>query len=75
MVLNIENLNWIRPVIEEDDIEREIKMYARTEHEGVVVGRKVLILGGRDIESDHKMDFEVVVFHVNQLMLKLKGEE
>ena len=75
MVLNIENLNWIRPVIEEDDIEREIKMYARTEHEGVVVGRKVLILGGRDIESYHKMDFEVVVFHVNQLMLKLKGEE
>ena len=65
-IINMNNLCWIWPKVEIDDSIEEIKyLMNRTEHEIFSYGGKIYILGGRDVEKYHKMDFEVVMFQIN----------
>ena len=72
IILNAENLNWIHPSIEDSNnfLDEKNGLIDRTEHEIITLNRRVYILGGRNIENYHKMDFEVVMFHINSTKIK-----
>ena len=65
-IINMETLNWVWPQIEAEDPGEDTKyLISRTEHEIFSNGGKIYILGGRDIEQYHKMDFEIVTFQIS----------
>lgn len=66
MILNTETLNWIRPVMEEDDPDLDQKLLSRTEHGMFFNNGKFYVFGGRENEKYLKMDFEVITFHISQ---------
>ena len=59
MILNIESLNWIKPIYEPEDNFSPIWLTPRTEHEMFYNNGKIYILGGRDENNYCKMDFEL----------------
>ncbi len=61
VVLNLENYNWIKPIIGDSDGE---SLTARIEHQIFVHGEKLYIFGGLGDESILSMSFEVVEFEV-----------
>ena len=64
MILNIESLNWIKPIYEPEDNFSPIWLTPRTEHEMFYNNGKIYILGGRDENNYCKMDFECVQFEI-----------
>ena len=65
-IINVETMSWIYPGVEIEDPNEDVKyLMKRTEHEIFSNGGKIYILGGRDIEQYHKMDFEVVTFQIS----------
>ena len=68
MILNLEKMNWIRPLMEEDELDTEMMLMSeRTEHEMFSNMGKIFILGGRNSENYLKMDFEIATFQINQI--------
>ena len=68
MILNLVKMNWIRPLMEEDELDTErMLMSERTEHEMFSNMGKIFILGGRNSENYLKMDFEIATFQINQI--------
>lgn len=66
IILNMETLNWIHPVLDNDDLESEKKMLTeRTEHQMFSLNGKIFILGGRNSENYLKMDFEIAYFQIS----------
>ena len=62
-VLNLENYNWIRPIISDENNEGK-NLIARTEHQIFFHGEKLYIFGGLGEENILSMNFEVVEFEV-----------
>ena len=62
-VLNLENYNWIKPIIADDTGEGK-SLIGRIEHQIFFHGEKLYIFGGLGEESILSMNFEVVEFEV-----------
>lgn len=68
MILNLEKMNWIRPLMEEDELDMErVLMSERTEHEMFSNMGKIFILGGRNSDNYLKMDFEIANFQISKI--------
>ena len=63
VILNLENYNWIRPIIPDENEEGK-NLTARIEHQIFFHGDKLFILGGLGEESILSMNFEIVEFEV-----------
>ena len=63
MVLNLENYNWIRPIISDENNEGK-NLMARIEHQIFFHAEKLYIFGGLGEESILSMNFEIVEFEV-----------
>ena len=62
-VLNLENYNWIKPIIPNENGEAK-NLIARIEHQIFFHGDKLYIFGGLGDENILSMNFEVVEFEV-----------
>ena len=62
-VLNLENYNWIKPIIPNENGEPK-NLIARIEHQIFFHGDKLYIFGGLGEESILSMNFEIVEFEV-----------
>ena len=62
-VLNLENYNWIKPIINDDNGEGN-NLIARIEHQIFFHGDKLYIFGGLGDENILSMNFELVEFEV-----------
>ena len=62
-VLNLENYNWIKPIINDENGEGN-NLIARIEHQIFFHGDKLYIFGGLGDENILSMNFEVVEFEV-----------
>ena len=64
MILNIESLNWIKPIFEPENYYSPTWLIPRTEHEMFFNNGKIYILGGRNENNYCNMDFECVQFEI-----------
>ena len=62
-VLNLENYNWIKPIIADENGEGK-NLLARIGHQIFFYGEKLYIFGGLGEESILSMNFEIVEFEV-----------
>ena len=63
VILNLENYNWIKPIIPDENGEGK-NLMARIEHQIFFHDDKLYILGGLGEESILSMNFEIVEFEV-----------
>ena len=62
-ILNLENFNWIKPIISDKDNEGK-KIIERIEHQAFFHEDKLYIFGGLGEESILSMNFEIIEFSV-----------
>ena len=72
-VLNLENFNWIKPII--DDEKGEPNLIGRIKHEIFFSEDKLYILGGLGEENMLPMNFEIVEFEVTGFFDNLMLDE
>ena len=72
-VLNLENFNWIKPII--DDEKGEKSLLGRIKHEIFFSDDKLYILGGLGEENMLPMNFEIVEFEVTGFFDNLMLDE
>ena len=64
MILDLESLNWIKPIFESENYFRPNRLIPRTEHEMFFNNGKIYLFGGRDENNYVKTDFECVEFEI-----------
>ena len=64
MILDLESLNWIKPIFENDNYYSPQYLIPRTEHEMFFNNGKIYLFGGRDENNYVKTDFECVEFEI-----------
>ena len=64
MILDMECLNWIKPIFDNDNPQSPKYLIHRTEHEMFYNNGKIYLFGGRDENNYVKMDFECIEFEI-----------
>ena len=64
MILDMECLNWIKPIFDNDNPKSPKYLIHRTEHEMFYNNGKIYLFGGRDENNYLKMDFECIEFEI-----------
>ena len=64
MILDLESLNWIKPIFESENYFSPNRLIPRTEHEMFFNNGKIYLFGGRDENNYVKTDFECVEFEI-----------
>ena len=73
-VLNLENYNWIKPIIDDED-GTEKRLIGRTKHEIFFNNDKLYILGGLGDDNMLPLNFEIVQFEVTGFFNNLLSSE
>ena len=64
MILDLESLNWIKPIFEPENYMFPKLLIPRTEHEMFFHNGTIYLFGGRDENNYLKMDFETIIFEI-----------